>query len=130
MRKRWIFVTVATALALVVLTAGLAYASSRWDGQHGSEPGVTHQVTTRSMQQAQQPTSSCDGTAVRERTHTQQASHDSDCAGLADDHATGTVGRAQAAASTAAAGAPTAGQHACDRDHQQDRDHQRDRDCS
>jgi hypothetical protein len=125
-RKRWVVVAVASALALVVLSAGLAFASSRWDGQHRSQAAVTSQVTTRSMQQAQQPTGSCDGIAVQERTRTQQATHDSNCAGLADNHATGGVGRAQPAASTAAA--PISGQHARDRDHQQDRD--RDRVCS
>jgi hypothetical protein len=96
MRKRWIFVTAATALALVVLTAGLAYASSRWDDHHRSAPAVTTQVTTRSMQQAQQPTGSCGGTAVHERTRIQQATHAGDCAGWADDHTRGAIQRTQA----------------------------------
>ena len=121
MRKRWIFVAVASALVLAVLTAGLAFASSRWDGEHRSQQAVTNQVATRSTQQA---AGSCDGTAVRERTRTQQATQDRHRAGWADDHTTGGVSGAQATPPAAATNAPSTGQQARDRDHQQDRDHQ------
>ena len=46
MRKRSIFLALGTALALVVLTAGLAFASGRWDGDHAAGHAATHQVGT------------------------------------------------------------------------------------
>ncbi|HZD73352.1 MAG TPA: hypothetical protein VE776_05625 [Actinomycetota bacterium] len=56
MRKRSIFLALGTVLALVVLTAGLAFASGRWDGHDAAEPAATHQVSTTVT--AQQPSGS------------------------------------------------------------------------
>jgi hypothetical protein len=59
MRKRSIFLVVATALTLVLLTAGLAFANGRWDSYQRSGQAVTGQVANGPVQaQAQQPTSS------------------------------------------------------------------------
>ena len=76
--KRSIFLGIATALALVVLLAGFAYAATGWDSHPGSGPAVTSQAASGSGQ----PTSSCDHAAVHQRT----ATRDNDCPGWTDAH--------------------------------------------
>ena len=55
MRKRSMIAAVASALALVVLTAGLAFAGGRWDDRQGPGQAVDDRVTSGWTQpQAQQ----------------------------------------------------------------------------
>ncbi len=65
MRKRSIFLALGTALALVVLTAGLAFASGRWDGHHGSGYATGRQVSTSIQPKAQQSSGAVQSTGSR-----------------------------------------------------------------
>jgi hypothetical protein len=82
--KRSIFLGITTALALVVLLAGLAYAATGWDSHPGSGPAATSQAGTGSLQPTRSGTGRgvCDPTAVHQRT----TSRDNDCPGWTDDH--------------------------------------------
>jgi hypothetical protein len=96
--KRSIFVGIVTALALIVLTAGLAYANSRWDNHPGPGPALTSQAGGGSVQPTGSATDRawCDQDAVHQRT----ATRDNDCPARADDHPYGDRHRAQATGST------------------------------
>ena len=96
--KRTIFVGITTALALIVLTAGLAYANSRWDNHPGTGSAPASQVRRGPMQPSGSATdrASCGHYAVRERT----ATRDNDCPGRADDHPYGDRQRERTTGST------------------------------
>lgn len=86
----------------MVLTAGLAFASSRWDGHHGSGYTTGHQVHSTSIQpKTQQPTGSvrstnsrtgrdwCDQTGARVRTATTTATGSTNCPGRTSNQTNG-----------------------------------------
>ena len=82
--KRSIFLGIATALALVVLLAGFAYAATGWDSHPGSGLALTSPAAGGSVQPTRSGTGrgSCDHDAVHQRT----ARRDNDCPGWTDDH--------------------------------------------
>jgi hypothetical protein len=82
--KRSIFLGITTALTLVVLLAGFAYAATGWDSHPGSGPAATSQAASGSGQPTRSGTGrgSYDHDAVHQRT----ATRDNDCPGWTNDH--------------------------------------------
>ena len=82
--KRSIFLGIATALALVVLSAGFAYATTGWDSHPGSGPALTSPAAGGSVQPTRSGTGRgfCDHDAVHQRT----AARAYDCPGWTENH--------------------------------------------
>jgi hypothetical protein len=123
MTKRSILLALGTALALVVLTAGLAFANNRWDGHHSAQYATGQQATNAWTQAgAQQPSSPvrsansrtghdwCDQTTGRGATTTHSPRGDSRCADPTS-HRFGSLQGAQPTPATSATGTrPSSGQ--------------------
>ena len=123
MKKRSIFLALGTALALVVLTAGLALASGRWDGHHSSGPAVSHQVSTSIQPMTQQPSGSvrstgprtardwCDQIGTSARTATKTATGYPTCTARTSNHRSTSVHNVQATTRPPTCGSPGGDSH-------------------